>query len=104
MHGCRVETWSHLAWSRIERDSDTAEPPDSVLRLFAGGVYYSALVVKPTVRFKDRALPSLDSPVLVLDGPGLSLAVAEHACYALGSNGKWAAAGASAVQSAAAIR
>lgn len=104
MHGCRAETWSHLAWTRIERANDSTEPSDSILRLFAGGVYYNALVVSPPVRFKDHALPSLASPVLVLEGPGLSVAVGEHSCYALGSNGKWFAAGASAGQAAAAIR
>ena len=104
MRGCRAETWSHLAWTRIEWANETAQPPDSVLRLFAGGMYYSALVVKPPVRFKDHPLPSVNSPVLILDGPGLSLAVVEDACYALGSSGKWSAAGASAGRSAAAIR
>jgi hypothetical protein len=104
MHGCRAETWSHLAWTRIEKANDSTEPPDSILRLFAGGIYYSALVVSPPVRFKDHPLPGFASPVLVLEGPGLSVAVGEHSCYALGSNGKWSAAGASAGQAAAAMR
>jgi hypothetical protein len=34
----------------------------------------------------------------------LSVAVVDHACYSLGTDGRWAAAGASAVQSAAAIQ
>jgi hypothetical protein len=42
--------------------------------------------------------------VLVVDGGGLSLAVAGHTCYTLAADGKWAAAGASAVQAAAAIQ
>lgn len=104
MHGCRAETWSHLAWTRIERANDAPESPDSTLRLFASGIYYNALVVTPPVRFKDHPLPSLASPVLLLDGPGLSLAVGEHSCYALGSSGKWFTAGATAGQAAAAIR
>ena len=104
MHGCRAETWSHLAWTRIEKANDSAEPRDSILRLFAGGIYYNALVVRSPVRFKDHPLPSLASPVLVLEGPGLSVAVGGHSCYALGSNGKWSAAGASAGQAAAAMR
>lgn len=103
MRGCRAETWSHLAWTRIEKANDN-EPPDSSLRLFAGGIYYSALVVRPPVRFKDHPLPSLAAPVLLLEGPGLSVAVGDHFCYSLGSNGKWSAAGASAGQAAAAIR
>jgi hypothetical protein len=104
MRGCRAETWSHLAWTRIESANDSTEQSDATLRLFAGGVYYNALVVSPPVRFKDHPLPSLASPVLVLEGPGLSVAVGGHSCYALGSNGKWSAAGASAGQAAAAIR
>ena len=104
MHACRAETWSHLTWTQIERANETAEPPDSTLRLFAGGVYYNALVIKLPVRFKDHPLPSLTAPMLLLDGPGFSLAVGEHVCYALGSNGKWFVAGASAGQAAAAIR
>lgn len=104
MRGCRAETWSHLAWTRIERANDGPEPPDSILRLFAGGIYYNALVVSSPVRFKDHPLPSFASPALLLEGPGLSVAVGGHSCYALGSNGKWFAAGASAGQAAAAIR
>lgn len=102
--GCRVEVWSHLAWTRITRLNQLIESPDSTLRLFAGGTYYSAFVVNPPVRFRDRALPSVKSPVFVLDGGGLSVAIVDHACYMLGTDGKWAAAGASAVQSAAAIQ
>lgn len=102
--GCRVEAWLHLAWTRIKRPNQLAESPDATLRLFAHGVYYSALMVNPPVRFKDRAVPSLKSPVLLLDGGGLSLAVVDHSCYTLGADGKWAAAGASAVQSAAAMQ
>jgi len=104
MRGCRAEMWSHLAWTRVERANEEAESFESTLRLFANGVYYNALVVPPPVRFKDRALPSLASPMLILDGPGLSLAVGDHSCYALGSNGKWFAAGATAGQPAAAIQ
>ena len=102
--GCRVEAWSHLAWRRITRLNQVVESPDSTLRLFAGGAYYSAFVVDPPLRFRDRALPSVKSPVFVLDGGGLSLAIVDHACYILGTDGKWATAGASAVQSAAAIQ
>jgi hypothetical protein len=102
--GCRVEGWSRLAWTRIKQPSQLVESPDSTLRLFAQGIYYSALIVNPPVRFKDRPVPSLKSPVLLLDGGGLSLAVVDNACYSLGADGKWAAAGASAVQSAAAIQ
>jgi hypothetical protein len=101
--GCRVETWSHLAWTRIKRSNQLSESPDSTLRLSADGIYYSAFVVDPPVRFRDRPLPSLKSPVLVLDGGGLSLAVVDNTCYALGTDGKWTAAGASAVESVAAI-
>lgn len=102
--GCRVETWLHLAWTRITRPNQLVESPDSTLRLYAGGMYYNAFVVNPPVRFRDRPLPSVKSPVLVLEGGGLSLAIVDHACYLLGTDGKWAAAGASAVQSAAAIQ
>lgn len=102
--GCQVEAWSHLAWTRITRPNQLSESPDSTLRLLAGGIYYSAFVVNPPIRFRDRELPSLQSPVFVLDGGGLSLAIVDHACYMLGTDGKWAAAGASAVQSAAAIQ
>jgi len=102
--GCRVEAWSHLAWTRIKVPDQLIESPDSTLRLFAGGIYYSAFVVNPPVRFRDRPLPSVNSPVFVVDGGGLSLAIVGHACYTLGTDGKWAAAGASAVQSAAAIQ
>ena len=102
--GCRVEAWSQLAWTRIKQPSQLAESPDSTLRLLAHGIYYSALIVNPPVRFRDRPVPSVKSPVLLLDGGGLSLAVVDHACYTLGTDGKWAAAGASAVQSAAAIQ
>ena len=101
--GCRVEAWLRLAWTRIKQPNQL-ESPDSTLRLFADGIYYSAFVVNPPVRFRDRALPSLNSPVLVLDGGGLSLAIVDHACYTLGTDGKWAAAGASAVQSVAAMQ
>jgi len=102
--GCRVEAWSQLAWTRIKQPGQLAESPDSTLRLLAHGIYYSALIVNPPVRFRDRPVPSVKSPVLLLDGGGLSLAVVDHACYTLGTDGKWAAAGASAVQSAAAIQ
>lgn len=102
--GCQVEAWSHLAWTRIKQASDLVDSPDATLRLFAGGVYYSALVVNPAVRFKDTPLPSLNSPVLLIDGGGLSVAFAGHTCYALGTSGKWSAAGASAGQPAAAIQ
>ena len=102
--GCRVEAWSQLAWTRIKQPGQLAESPDSTLRLLAHGIYYSALIVNPPVRFRDRPVPSVESPVLLLDGGGLSLAVVDHACYTLGTDGKWAAAGASAVQSAAAIQ
>ncbi len=101
--GCRVEAWSHLAWTRIRNPNQLAEPQNSTLRFFADGIFYSAFVVNPPVRFRDRPVPSLKSPVLLLDGGGLSLAIVDHACYALGADGKWDAAGASAVQSAAAI-
>ena len=104
IRGCRVEAWSRLAWTRIKQPSQLVESPNSTLRLFAHGVYYSALIVDPPVRFKDRPVPSLKSPVLLLDGGGLSVAVVDHACYSLGTDGKWAAAGASAVQSAAAMQ
>ena len=102
--GCRVEAWSHLAWTRIKQPNQLIESPDSTLRLFAGGIYYSAFVVNPPVRFRDRPVPSVNSPVFVVDGGGLSLAIVNNACYTLGTDGKWAAAGASAVQSAAAIQ
>jgi hypothetical protein len=102
--GCRAEAWSHLAWTRIKQPNQLIESPDSTLRLFADGIYYSAFVVNPPVRFRDRPLPSLKSPVLVLDGGGLRLAIVDHACYTLGTDGKWAAAGASAVQSVAAMQ
>ena len=102
--GCQVEAWSHLTWTRIKEPEQLTESPDSTLRLLAGGVYYSAFVVNTPVRYRDRPLPGLGSPVLVFDGGGLSLAIVGHACYALNADGKWAAAGASAVQSAAAIQ
>jgi hypothetical protein len=102
--GCQVEAWLDLAWTRIKQPSQIAELPDLTLRLSAGGVYYSAFVVNPPLRYRDRPLPSLSSPVLVVDGGGLSLAVAGHTCYTLAANGKWAAAGASAVQAVAAIQ
>jgi hypothetical protein len=102
--GCRVEAWSHLTWMRIKQTNQLLESPDSTLRLLAGGVYYSAFVVNPPVRFRDRPLPSLKSPVLVLAGGGLSLAIVDNTCYTLGTDGKWAAAGASAVQSVAAMQ
>ena len=102
--GCRVEAWMHLAWTRITRPSEIVDLLDSTLRLSANGVYYSAFVVNSPLRYRDRPLPSLNSPVLVVDGGGLSLAVAGHTCYTLAPNGKWAAAGASAVQSVAAIQ
>lgn len=102
--GCRVEAWLHLTWTRIKQPNQLIESPDSTLRLSAGGIYYSAFVVNPPLRFKDRPLPSLKSPVLLLDGGGLSLAIVGDACYTLGTDGKWAPAGASAVQSVAAIR
>ena len=102
--GCQVEAWSRLAWTRIKQTSQLAESPDSTLRMFAHGIYYSALIVNPPVRFRDRPVPSVKSPVLLLDGGGLRLAVVDHACYTLGTDGKWAAAGASAVESAAAIQ
>jgi hypothetical protein len=102
--GCRVETWSNLAWTRIKKLNQLIESPDSTLRLSAGGVYYNAFVVNPPVRFRDRPLPSLKSPVLVLDGGGLSLAIVDNTCYTLATNGKWAMAGASAVQSVAAMQ
>ena len=102
--GCRVEAWSRLAWRRIKQPSQLVESPDSTLRLFAHGVYYSALIVNPPVRFKDRPVPSVKSPVLLLEGGGLSIAVVDHACYSLSTDGKWSAAGASAVQSAAAMQ
>jgi len=99
-----VEAWSHLAWTRIKQPNQLIESPDSTLRLFAGGIYYSAFVVNPPVRFRDRPVPSVNSPVFVVDGGGLSLAIVNNACYTLGTDGKWAAAGASAVQSAAAMQ
>jgi hypothetical protein len=102
--GCRVEAWLHLAWTRIKRPSQIIESSDSTLRLFAHGVYYSAFVVDPPVRFRDLPLPSIKSTVLVVDGGGLSLAIVGRTCYVLGTDGKWTAAGASAVQSAAAIQ
>jgi hypothetical protein len=102
--GCRVEAWMHLAWTRIKQPSQLAELPESTLRLSADGVYYSAFVVSAPVRYRDRPLPGLNAPVLVVDGGGLSLAVAGHTCYTLGTDGKWAAAGASAVQAVAAIQ
>jgi hypothetical protein len=100
-HGCEVESWSHLAWTRIKSSSELLGSPEATLRIFAHGSYYSAFVVDPPVRFKDQPLPSLKSPVLVLDGGGLSLAVVGRTCYTLDHDGKWAAAGASAVQTAA---
>jgi hypothetical protein len=102
--GCQVEAWSNLAWTRITRPSEVIESPESTLRIWAGGIYYSAFVVNPPVRFKDRPVPSLKSPVLVVDGGGLSLAIVDHSCYTLAADGKWAAAGVSAVQSVAAIQ
>jgi hypothetical protein len=99
--GCRVDSWSHLAWTRIKSPSELVASDDSTLRLYAHGIYYSAFVVDPPVRFRDQPLPSVKSPVLVLDGGGLSLAVVGHVCYTYRSDGKWAAAGASAVQTAA---
>ena len=104
IRGCRAEAWLHLAWTRIKQPNQLAESPDATLRFFTHRTYYSALVVNPPVLFRDRPVPSLKSPVLLLDGGGLSLAVVDHACYTLGTDGKWAAAGASAVQSAAAIQ
>ena len=94
----------HLAWTRIKQPSQLVEFPDSTLRLSASGVYYSAFVVNPPVRYRDRPLPGLNAPVLVVDGGGLSLAVAGRTCYVLAADGKWAAAGASAVQAVAAIQ
>ncbi len=102
--GCQVETWSHLVWAPVKHAGQLSESPESTLRIFAGGNYYSAFVVSPPIRFRDRPLPSLQSPVLVLEGGGLRLAIVDHFCYTLGTDGKWAAAGASAVQSAAAIQ
>lgn len=102
--GCRVEAWLHLAWTRISRPNQIMDSSDATLRLFAHGVYYSAFVVNPPVRFRDRPLPSIKSPALVVDGGGLSLAIVGRTCYVLGTNGEWATAGASAVQSAAAIQ
>ncbi len=102
--GCRVEAWFHLAWRRINQPSQLIESPDSTLRLSAGGIYYSAFVVNPPLRFRDRPLPSLKSPVLLLDGGGLSLAIVDDACYTLGTDGKWVPAGVSAAQSIAAIQ
>lgn len=99
--GCQVEAWWHLAWIRIRHANQLVEPQDSTLRFFADGIYYSALVVNPPLRFKDHPVPSVKSPVLLLDGGGLSLAIVDQACYTLGADGKWDAAGASAVQSAA---
>jgi hypothetical protein len=103
-HGCQVENWSHLAWTRIKNARELLTSADSTLRIFAHGNYYSAFVADPPVRFKDQPLPSVKSPVLVVDGGGLSLAVVGRTCYTLGTDGKWAAAGASAVQTAAAIQ
>jgi hypothetical protein len=100
--GCRVEAWFHLAWTRVKQPNQIISA-DSTLRLSAGGVYYSALVVNPPLRFRDHPVPSLKSPVLLVDGGGLSLAIVDDSCYMLGRDGKWAPAGASAVQSAAAI-
>lgn len=102
--GCRVEAWLHVAWTRINQPSQLVEFPDSTLRLSAGGAYYNAFVVNPPLRYRDRPLPSLNSPVLVVDGGGLRLAVTGHTCYTLAADGKWTAAGASAVQSVAAIQ
>lgn len=102
--GCQVEAWSRLEWNRIKRPDELAESADSTLRIFADGVYYSAFIVNPPLRFKDRPVPSVKSPVLLLDGGGMSLAIVDHSCYALGTDGKWAAAGASAAQSAAAMQ
>ncbi len=99
--GCRAEIWSNLVWTRIKKAGEFLAAPDSTLRIFAEGSYYSAFVVDPPLRFKDQPLPNVKSPVLVLDGGGLSLAVAGRSCYTLGTDGKWAAAGASAVQTAA---
>lgn len=104
IRGCRVEAWSRLAWTRIKKANQLAESPDATLRFLADGIYYSALIVNPPVRFRDRPVPSVKSPVLLLEGGGLSLAVVDHTCYTLGTDGKWAAAGASAVQSAAAMQ
>jgi hypothetical protein len=104
IRGCRVEAWSRLAWTRIKKASQLTESPDATLRFLAHGIYYSALMVNPPVRFRDRPVPSLKSPVLLLEGGGLSLAVVDHTCYTLGTDGKWAAAGASAVQSTAAMQ
>jgi hypothetical protein len=101
--GCRVEAWYQLAWTRIKQPSQVAEYPDSTLRLFADGIYYSAFVANPPLLFRGSPLPSLSSSVLVLDGAGLSLAIVDRSCYTLGMDGKWSAAGASAGQSAAAI-
>jgi hypothetical protein len=103
-HGCQVEAWTRLTWTRIKEPKQLADSPDATLRLLAGGIYYSAFMVDPPLRYRDRPLPSLGSPVLVLDGGGLSVAIVGHTCYALSAEGKWAAAGASAVQSAAAIQ
>lgn len=102
--GCRVDAWSRLSWTRIKRANEIAESPNPALRFFDGGIYYSAFVVNPAVHFKDRPLPSSKSPVLVLAGGGLDLAVADDTCFRLDSDGKWAAAGERAVQAAAAIR
>jgi hypothetical protein len=102
--GCRVEAWSHLAWTRIKQPNQLIESPDSTLRLFADGVYYNAFVVNPPVRFRDRPLPSLKSPVLVFNGGGLSVAIVDNTCYTLSADGKWAAAGGSAAQSVAAMQ
>ncbi len=101
--GCRAEAWSNLSWTRIKQPGQISEYPDATLRLFADGIFYSAFVVNPPILFKGRPLPSINSPVLVLDGAGLSLAVVDHSCYLLDTHGKWSAAGASAGQSAAAI-
>ena len=102
--GCRVEAWLDLAWTRITQPNQLIESPDSTLRLSAGGIYYSALVVNPPLRFRDRPIPSIKSPVLLLDGGGLSLAIVGRACYTLSTNGQWVPAGASAVESAAALQ
>jgi hypothetical protein len=104
IRGCRAEMWSHVAWTRLKQPNEILDSPDATVRLFADGRYYALLVVKPPVRFRDRALPGFDSPVLILDGGGVSIAVANQTCYTLGTNGKWSAAGANAVESAAAIR
>lgn len=102
--GCEVEAWSDLAWRRIKRPNELAESADSTLRFLDRGIYYSAFVVTPPIRFKDQPLPTIGSPVLVLDGGGLNLAVAGRTCYTLGGDGKWAAAGVSTAPAVAAIQ